>query len=189
MATRLAAIAVLVLSACQEKDRPPSATPQAVLSLSASVSVPADGGGQKSRPDHDGGAIPDGGRLATGDGGPTLPVLSATRTIASLRPNFRACYNEGLRSDPSMVGSVLETVTVNANGTVAATIPSQIEGLDAEVIACFGRALRTAHFPPPGIDGSTLKLPITFRKGTATVSDAGDLPPYVDPVAGRAPPP
>jgi hypothetical protein len=86
-----------------------------------------------------------------------------------------------------MVGSVLETVTVNANGTVASSVRSEVDGLNADVIACFERVLRTAHFPPPGMDGSTLKLPITFRRGSATISNAGDLPPYVDPLGARRP--
>jgi hypothetical protein len=135
--------------------------------------------------------IADAGRAdaATDAGTWSPPALKAERTIAGLRPLFRACYNTGLKSDPTMVGSVVLTVTINADGTVASSARSQTEGLDGEVIDCFERLIRAAHFPPPGISGSTLTLPIAFRRGTATLSDAGDLPPYVDPSTRRAPAP
>src|SRR5438105_1916080 len=44
---------------------------------------------------------------ATGAG-----VSNADRVVASLRPRFRACYNQGLQQDPSMSGRLVVSVTV-----------------------------------------------------------------------------
>ena len=92
----------------------------------------------------------------------TVPVSDADRVIAGLRPRFRACYQQGLNTDPSMSGKVTITAKVGPNGEVSSADVSSNNGLSAGVAQCIARAVRNAQFSAPGGSGSTLSIPVTF---------------------------
>jgi hypothetical protein len=109
------------------------------------------------RDEADGGAVD----ASTVDAG-AVPISDADHVIASLRPRFRACYQDGLQSDPSMTGCVILRARVSSDGSVGSTESMVDDGLSATVVACLAAVLRSASFSPPGGEGSTLQVPITF---------------------------
>ena len=102
------------------------------------------------------------GNASVGGTSATVPVSDADRVIAGLRPRFRACYQTGLNSDPSMSGKVTITAKVGPNGEVSSADVSSNSGLSAGVAQCIARAVRNAQFSAPGGSGSTLSIPVTF---------------------------
>jgi hypothetical protein len=92
----------------------------------------------------------------------TVAVSNAERVVAGLRPGFRACYNQGLQSDPGMSGKVLVSAKISPNGEVASADALQNTGLSAGVVQCILRKVRNAQFDAPGPNGSTLQIPVTF---------------------------
>jgi len=102
------------------------------------------------------------GVAQVGGASATVPVTDADRVIAGLRPRFRACYQQGLNTDPSMSGKVTITAKVGPNGEVSSADVSSNTGLSAGVAQCIARAVRNAQFSAPGGSGSTLSIPVTF---------------------------
>jgi outer membrane biosynthesis protein TonB len=103
----------------------------------------------------------------TGDaqvGGTTasVAVSDADRVIASLRPKFKACYQNGLNTDPTMSGKVVISAKIAPTGEVDSANPAENTGLSPAVAACIARAVRNAQFAAPGGTGSTLRIPVTF---------------------------
>jgi TonB family protein len=92
----------------------------------------------------------------------TVPISDADRVVAGLRARFRACYQQGLNSDPNMSGKVVISAKVGPNGEVASSDVTQNSGLSASVASCIARVVRNAQFSPPGGGGSTLNIPVTF---------------------------
>lgn len=92
----------------------------------------------------------------------TVPISDADRVVAGLRPRFRACYQQGLNSDPNMSGKVVISAKVGPNGEVSSADISQNTGLSPSVASCIARVVRNAQFSPPGGGGSTLNIPVTF---------------------------
>ncbi len=92
----------------------------------------------------------------------TVPVNNADRVIAGLRGRFKACYQQGLASDPSMSGKVVMSTKIGPNGEVASVSPASNSGLSDGVVQCIARAIRNAQFDAPGGGGSTLSVPVTF---------------------------
>lgn len=104
------------------------------------------------------------GPATAGDAGPAMPVWDADEVVAGLRPSFLACYKAGLSTDWQMQGRVLLSAKVSAAGEVMSTRTISREGLSAEVEACLLDVVSSARFAPPGGGGSTLNVPITFRR-------------------------
>jgi hypothetical protein len=92
----------------------------------------------------------------------TVPISDADRVIANLRGRFRACYQTGLNSDPSMSGKVLISARVGPNGEVTGADVASNTGLSPSVAQCIAGHVRRATFSPPGGGGSTLQIPVTF---------------------------
>jgi hypothetical protein len=98
------------------------------------------------------------------DGGPSTPVSNASSVIASLRQTFRRCYQRGLDGNPRMQGGVLVYVKVAPDGNVESTTACKTDNISNAVAQCLRTALAEAKFEPPGGTGSTLTVPITFKK-------------------------
>jgi hypothetical protein len=92
----------------------------------------------------------------------TVPISDADRVIANLRGRFRACYQTGLNSDPSMSGKVLISARVGPNGEVSSADVASNTGLSPAVAQCIAGHVRRATFSAPGGGGSTLQIPVTF---------------------------
>ena len=102
------------------------------------------------------------GDAAIGGTSATVPVNGADRVIAALRGRFKACYQQGLATDPSMSGKVVMSTKIGPNGEVASVSPASNSGLSDGVVQCIARAIRNAQFDPPGGGGSVLSVPVTF---------------------------
>ena len=79
-----------------------------------------------------------------------------------MRPQFRACYSEGLKTDPQMDGCAVLRAKVASDGAVASSEVFVFDGLTREVADCLAAALGTAKFSAPGGGGSMLMVPVTF---------------------------
>ncbi len=90
---------------------------------------------------------------------PSVP--NGDRTIAALRPRFRACYNQGLDADPSMAGKVAITAKVGPNGDVASVMVSENMGLSIAVTACLSNVLKAGRFDAVGANGATVNVALT----------------------------
>ena len=92
----------------------------------------------------------------------SVQVSDADRVIAGLRPKFKACYQQGLNSDPTMSGKVTISAKIAPTGEVDSANATENTGLSAGVASCIARAVRNAQFAAPGGTGSALKIPVTF---------------------------
>jgi hypothetical protein len=102
------------------------------------------------------------GDAQVGGSSASVPVSDADRVIAGLRPKFKACYQQGLNSDPTMSGKVVIQAKIAPTGEVDSASPAENTGLSATVASCIARAVRNAQFAAPGGTGSTLRIPVTF---------------------------
>jgi hypothetical protein len=93
---------------------------------------------------------------------PTVPVSHADTVIASLRPAFRRCYNQGLDSDPGMGGKVVLIAQIAPNGEVSSAEVQTNTGLSPKVVQCLASRVRGAQFERTGPSGSKLVIPITL---------------------------
>jgi hypothetical protein len=94
----------------------------------------------------------------------SVPVNGADRVIAGLRGKFRSCYQTGLNVDPNMEGKVVIAAKVGPNGEVDSASVASNTGLSPAVAACIQGAVKRAQFDAPGGSGSSLNIPVTFRK-------------------------
>ena len=92
----------------------------------------------------------------------SVPVSDADRVVAGLRPRFRACYQTGLNSDPTMSGKVTISAKIGPNGEVSDASIASNSGLSASVAACMANVVKRAQFNAPGGGGSTLQIPVTM---------------------------
>lgn len=100
-------------------------------------------------------------RPAVGVGDP--PIADADAVVASLRPQFRRCYQDGLSVDPKLSGKVVIVASVGPNGEVTSASVGSSEGLSPGVIACLVEVVRHARFAGNGT-GSTLHIPVSFAQ-------------------------
>jgi hypothetical protein len=91
-------------------------------------------------------------------------VPNADRVVATLRPRFKQCYQQGLTKNPWLEGRTVIVAKVAANGTVASATPSETTGLPDDVIQCIVRAVQSATFDPPTGTGATLAIPVTYTQ-------------------------
>ncbi len=84
------------------------------------------------------------------------------RVVASLRPRFRSCANNGLKQDPNMQGKLVITATIAANGEVTSTSIAQNSGLLDSVAQCMSRGARNASFPAGAV--RTIQIFVTQVK-------------------------
>lgn len=79
---------------------------------------------------------------------PSVPVSSADKVVAALRPPFKACFSKALSRNPDVSGEVHGTLVVAADGTVKQVIldPKRTTVQDGELKACIVRELDHKHF-------------------------------------------
>lgn len=107
------------------------------------------------------------GVVTIGEVRATSPLASADRVVAWFRARFRACYQMGLREDPSMAGTLVLSARLRADGSVeSATIVSKPSapksGISTAVADCTTNVLRRAQFGNPVAAGVTVTVPLTF---------------------------
>lgn len=102
--------------------------------------------------------------IATATAAPTA-TASAPSTdalvVAKLRPKFRDCYNAGLRTDPSMAGTMVVRIDVGPGGKPSDVERASGSGLSPAVEACILGAARGATYDA-SLAGMTMRIPVTF---------------------------
>lgn len=100
-----------------------------------------------------------------------VALVGAERSIAALRPRFRACYQKGLQRDAKMEGKVVVGILVASDGSVTQAEEKSNTGLSREVCACITAVLKSAEFNAPGPGhASVMQVPVAFF---ASERDAG----------------
>ena len=89
------------------------------------------------------------GDVTLGASSATVPVDSADRVLAGLRPRLRMAYNKGLQSDPTQSGKLTYTITIAANGDVT-NVDLTGSGLSADVVTTMKSVFSHAVFNAPG---------------------------------------
>lgn len=88
-------------------------------------------------------------------------VSNASEVVAGMQRGFRHCYDEGLKQDPDMKGSIRVTAKIGPRGDVL-SVSSSGSGLSAAVVACLEARVAAAVFSPPEGGGATVVIPVTF---------------------------
>ncbi len=91
-------------------------------------------------------------------------ITNVARTVASMRPGFRNCYNRGLQENPDAQGNIKLSITVGAGGEVANVTATPSGNLPASVIACVQARARAAQFDPPEGGSAVVVVPVTLVK-------------------------
>ena len=89
-------------------------------------------------------------------------VSNASRVVAGMRAGFRACYNQGLASNPDMSGSVHVTAQIGPNGEVRSASASPSGSISGAVASCIAARVRSAQFDPPQGGAATIVIPVTL---------------------------
>jgi hypothetical protein len=94
----------------------------------------------------------------------TPNVVTPDKVIASLRPKFNTCYQDGLKKDPKLEGSVTLSAKIEKDGKVSAVTPKNAQGLNPAVIKCLGDQVKAASFAAAGGMNYTtsLDIPVGF---------------------------
>ena len=98
--------------------------------------------------------------------GPPVPLAAvpdADRTIASLRPAFRRCYEETIAGGEELNGKVLLSVHVAADGAVAMVDSVTTEGLPRTAAACIAETMHNARFKAPSRP-TMFSFPVSFSR-------------------------
>ncbi len=94
----------------------------------------------------------------------TPNVVTPDKVIGTLRPKFNSCYQDGLKKDPKLEGSVTLSAKIDKDGKVSAVTPKAVTGLSPAVIKCLGDQLKAASFAAAGGMNYTtsLDIPVGF---------------------------
>jgi outer membrane biosynthesis protein TonB len=95
---------------------------------------------------------------------PEEAVKSADEVVSTMRKGFRACYNAGLNTDPTMSGNLKINLIIRPDGSVASATVTEGKGLAPAVMDCIVRKAESGVFAPPGDKGATIVLPIRFQQ-------------------------
>lgn len=90
-------------------------------------------------------------------------VSDAAQKVGAMRPDFRTCYQRGLKADRDLQGKVRITIRVGPNGhVVEATAKS--DGLPSDVVDCVLKRASSTVFSPPEGGSAVIAVPVTFVK-------------------------
>jgi hypothetical protein len=94
----------------------------------------------------------------------TPNVVTTDKVIAALRPKFNTCYQDGLKKDAKLEGSVTLSAKIEKDGKVSAVTPKNTQGLSPAVIKCLSEQVKAASFAASGgINYTTsVDIPVGF---------------------------
>jgi Ca-activated chloride channel family protein len=76
----------------------------------------------------------------------------------------RDCYNQGLRRDPKLAGTVLLRFVIGESGAVTSLDSSASTFPDPVVVSCVANQIRGLVFPKPEGGPVTVNYPFAFRE-------------------------
>jgi hypothetical protein len=91
-----------------------------------------------------------------------LPPVIVQRIVRQNQGRFRACYEAGLRANPSLAGRVTTRFVIGRDGSVSAVGNGGSDLPDANVISCVVRAFQGLSFPQPDAGIVTVVYPLRF---------------------------
>lgn len=173
IAAAAVAVALLGVLGCDRKPdvrQDPSATGSQSSSASPSALAEAPSG-----------ASPASSELGTTDAAPPKLKLTVTMNDAGIdvvgrlppevvkriaRANFprlRACYEQGLKKDPTLKGTVISRFVIDAKGAVESASSKGGAMPDKSVADCVVNVFRTLSFPEPESGKVTVTYPVDFE--------------------------
>jgi hypothetical protein len=94
-----------------------------------------------------------------------IPKEAIQRIVRQNFGRFTACYQTGLRSNPSLTGRVAVRFTIDRNGAVGLTQDGGSDLPDQSVRSCVVRSFAGLSFPAPEGGMVTVTYPIMFTPG------------------------
>ncbi|GAC1351625.1 MAG: hypothetical protein NVSMB1_06430 [Polyangiales bacterium] len=94
-----------------------------------------------------------------------LPPEVIKRIIRANFPRFRACYEQGLKKDPGLKGTVAVRFIIDTTGAVESASSSGGSMSDGQVSSCVLSVYRTLSFPDPEGGKVMVTYPIDFQNG------------------------
>jgi len=113
----------------------------------------------------------DGATLSTAG----LPVEVVRRIVRQNFGRFRLCYENALRMDPSLAGTVRTRFVIETDGSVAKVSDAGSTLPDASVIGCMDRAFGALSFPSP--EGAAVTVTYSLSLSTAPPAGSTSAPP------------
>jgi hypothetical protein len=92
-----------------------------------------------------------------------LPPEVVNRILRQNHGRLRACYEAGLRTNPTLQGRITTRFVIGRDGSVAAAANGGSDLPDAGVVMCSVRALYGLSFPQPEGGIVTVSYPVIFR--------------------------
>jgi hypothetical protein len=92
----------------------------------------------------------------------SLPPDVIQRIVRQSFGRFRGCYEDGLRTNPTLEGRVTARFVIARDGSVATVQSGGSDLPDARVVACVLRAYSSLSFPPPKEGIVTVTYPLAF---------------------------
>lgn len=89
-------------------------------------------------------------------------VSNAAQVVASLRRQFKACYDNTLGKDPEATGQVYLKIAVGSLGEVTGIKAETTGRLPLAVSECMKGAARAANFDPPTGGRAVIAVPVSF---------------------------
>ena len=96
-----------------------------------------------------------------------LPPEVIQRIVRQNFGRFRLCYENGLRSSPSLAGRVAVRFVIGRDGAVSSVGNGGSDLPDPAVISCVVRAFYGLSFPQPDSGIVTVVYPIMFSPGSS----------------------
>jgi hypothetical protein len=169
----------------------PPLTPSELATLGADVMPPAIPSTMGAMPKGAGAPLLGaGGSIRTGNVSVQgrLPREVVERIVRQNFGRFRMCYEQGLRRNPALVGSVAVDFRIDRSGAVQAVSENGASTMpDAQVRKCVADHFKNLSFPQPEGGTVSVTVPVVFSTppapGSATVlpSAAGSAPTGSDP--------
>ncbi len=87
--------------------------------------------------------------------------------VTGLHPQFQACFDRALETDPDAGGVVVFELLLSPAGRVASLTPKSNRGLSSPIVECVEGVLMRSRFRPPdsGIE-TRIEIPVQFRRQT-----------------------
>ncbi|MBV9947987.1 MAG: AgmX/PglI C-terminal domain-containing protein [Myxococcales bacterium] len=95
-----------------------------------------------------------------------LPPEVIQRIVRQNFGRFRACYEAGVRGNPSLAGRVTTKFVIDRAGRVAVAADGGSDLADAAVVRCVVAGFMNLSFPEPEGGAVSVVYPIVFTPGT-----------------------
>jgi hypothetical protein len=91
-----------------------------------------------------------------------LPVEVIERIVRQNFGRFRLCYENGLRTDPTLEGNVRLRFVIEADGSAGVVSDAGSDLPDSSVVTCVQRAFGSLSFPAPSGGAMTVTYSVSF---------------------------